>query len=111
MRRSLFAALLASLPLGCATTSTEKGFRDFPVDPAPALTASAPSPEIDALVARFYSDAGAADLSPEIEAALARAPGHAALHEIAGYQAILRADPHLAFEHFVRAAAAKNAVA
>src|SRR5215470_13726168 len=111
MRRALALALLASLSLGCATTSAEKSYRDLVFDPAPALTASSSSSEIDALVARFYGDAGSADLSGEIEAALARAPGHAALHEIAAYQAILRADPHLALQHFMRAAADKNAVA
>src|SRR5262245_52923912 len=111
MPRALTLALLASLSLGCATISTEKSYRDLAFEPAPALTASAPSSEVDTLVARFYGDAGSADLSGDIEAALARAPGHGALHEIAAYQAILRADPHLAFQHFLRAAADKNAVA
>ncbi len=102
MRRTHLVALLLALPaLGCATV--EKSFKDFTPEPPPALSAQAPSPEIDALVARFYGPGGADGKA--IADALARAPGSSALHEIAGYEALVRADRHAAFDHFLAAAA------
>jgi tetratricopeptide (TPR) repeat protein/transglutaminase-like putative cysteine protease len=106
MRRTLLA-LAVSLPaLGCA--SVEKSYRDFAPEPPPALSASAPSPEADALVARFYGPGGVDRRA--IADALARAPGHSGLHEIAGYEAWVRADAHEAFGHFLAAAADQNAI-
>jgi cellulose synthase operon protein C len=116
MRRTpLLASLLATLafsplsplsPAACA--SFEKSYRDLTPEPPPALAASAPSPAADALIARFY---GAGGVDPRsIAEALAREPGHSGLHEIAAFDALLRADKHAAFEHFLAAAADQNAV-
>jgi tetratricopeptide (TPR) repeat protein/transglutaminase-like putative cysteine protease len=109
MRRTHLLALLLSSPLlGCA--SFEKSYRDFTPEPPPAIVASAPSAEADALVARFYSkDPG--DAGRAAAEALARAPGHAGLHEIAAYDALVRGDPHAAFDHFLAAAADRSATA
>ena len=107
MRRPLLLALLLALPsLGCASFQS---YRDLTPEPSPALTASAASAEADALMARFYGADGAVG-AKEIAAARAAAPGHSGLAEIAGYEAVLRADPHQVFEHFLAAAADKNAV-
>lgn len=110
MRRLLLASLSCSflaLPLfGCASLPT---YRDLTPEPPPALAASAASPAADALIARFYGN-GAVPAN-EIAAALAAAPGHAGLHEIAGYAAVMRADAHEAFGHFLAAAADRNALA
>jgi tetratricopeptide (TPR) repeat protein len=107
MRRTALLALLLALPaLGCASFQS---YRDLTPEPAPALTASAASAEADALLARFYGADGAVD-PKALAAARAAAPGHSGLAEIAGYGAILRADPHDAFEHFLAAAADRSAL-
>ncbi|MFT3765320.1 MAG: transglutaminase domain-containing protein [Minicystis sp.] len=105
MRRAHLLALLLALPAaGCASFPS---YRDLAPEPPPALAASAPSAEADALITRFYGDGGAP--REAIAGALAAAPGHSGLHEIAGYAALLRADTHEAFGHFLAAAADRNA--
>ncbi|APR79891.1 Transglutaminase-like enzyme [Minicystis rosea] len=107
MRRASLLAFLLALPvLGCASFPS---YRDLSPEAPPPFAASASSAEADAVIARFYGDGGAS--SSEIARALAAAPGHAGVHEIAGYAALLRADAHEAFGHFLAAAADRNAVA
>jgi transglutaminase-like putative cysteine protease/tetratricopeptide (TPR) repeat protein len=107
MRRSHLLALLFALPaFGCASLPS---YRDLTPEPPLALSAAAAAPAADALVTRFYGDGTVDDKA--IAAALAAAPAHAGLHEIAGYAALLRADDHEAFNHFLAAAADKNALA
>jgi tetratricopeptide (TPR) repeat protein len=101
----LVVLALALAAGGCA--SLEKSYRDFALETPLSLTSSAPSAEVDALVARFYG-AGGVD-ARAIADALARAPTSPTLHEIAGYEALVRADAHAAFEHFLAAAADQNA--
>jgi tetratricopeptide (TPR) repeat protein/transglutaminase-like putative cysteine protease len=107
MRRASLLALLLALPaLGCATLPS---YRDLTPEPPPSLATAAPSAPAGALVARFYGD-GAVPRA-DLAAALAAAPGDPGLHEIAGYDALLRADDHEAFGHFLAAAADRGAVA
>ena len=110
MRRLHLAALLLTVPsLGCG--AVEKSYRDFTPEAPPALTATTASPEADALIARFYgASGGTAEGERAIADALTRAPGHSGLHEIAGYDAVVRADTHAAFQHFLAAAADKAAL-
>ncbi len=109
MRRSLLLALLVSLPTGgCAAIGPT--YRDFTPEPTPTLGASAPSPEAERTIASFYGkDSG--DVGASLAAAVARAPRHGGLREIAAYQALLEGDSHAAFTHFVNAAADRDAVA
>jgi tetratricopeptide (TPR) repeat protein len=107
MRRHARVLALAAFALGCA--SLEKSYKDFAPEQPVALTTSAPSPEVEALAARFYG-AGGVD-ARTIADALARAPQSSLLHEIAGYEALVRADEHAAFEHFLAAASDQTALA
>lgn len=109
MRRSLLLALLLALPAsGCA--AVDKSYRDFAADPTPTLAAGAASVEADALIGAFYGNGGG-DLGASLPAAIARAPRHGGLREIAAYQALLQGDAHAAFTHFLHAAADRDAVA
>jgi hypothetical protein len=110
MRRArLLAFLLALGSTGCATMGLTS-YRDVDPGPAPALTRSMPSPEADALVARFYAGADPAAMGAALAEAIQRAPDHPGLREAAGYEALLRGDERGAFEHFLRAAADLNAI-
>ncbi|MEP7120022.1 MAG: transglutaminase domain-containing protein [Byssovorax sp.] len=109
MRRSLLLVLLVSLPItGCA--AVDKSYRDFAAEPTPALAGGAASAEAPGLITAFYGKESA-DLAAALPAALARAPRHGGLREIAAYQALLEGDAHAAFTHFVHAAADRDAVA
>ena len=105
MRAHILSLLLALPALGCASFPS---YRDLSPEPPPALVASSPSPEADALIARFYGDRAVP--ASEIAAALAKNPAHSGLREIAGYAALLRADLHEAFGHFLSALADRNAL-
>jgi transglutaminase-like putative cysteine protease/tetratricopeptide (TPR) repeat protein len=99
LARSFALASLSVALAGCAG-----------VDVRPAadihVAASAPSPEVDAIVASFY---GGGALPPGFAAqladALAKNPRSGLLHEVAAYWAILHSDDHGAWEHFLLAAA------
>lgn len=109
MRRCLLFTLLFSLPLGgCA--AVDRSYRDFAAEPTPTLAGGVASVEAPALLTAFYGKDSAA-VAASLPAALARAPRHGGLREIAAYQALLEGDSHAAFTHFLHAAADRDAVA
>jgi tetratricopeptide (TPR) repeat protein len=109
MRRSLLLALLLSLPTGgCAAVGPT--YRDFAAEPTPTLGTARASVEAERMIAAFYGKDGG-DLGASLPAAVARAPRHGGLREIAAYQALLEGDSHGAFTHFLHAAADRDAVA
>ena len=69
------------------------------------VVASAPSPEVDALVATFFGGALPPDFDAQLSVALSKFPTSGALHEVAAYWALLQADDHASWEHFLLAAA------
>jgi tetratricopeptide (TPR) repeat protein/transglutaminase-like putative cysteine protease len=91
-RLHLFPCLVA-LVTACATAPAP-----------PPLAPSSPTPEVDALVAAFWSDAPPPDVRARAEALLQKHPGDARLHEVAGYAALLDADNAAASLHGLAAA-------
>jgi predicted Zn-dependent protease len=107
MRRILLVALLAASPT-LACSPLERGYRAYAPESPASLTASPASPAAEALIARFYGPVGADQAS--ITAALAAAPSHPGLHEIAAYAALVAGDRAAAFDHFLAAASDQGAV-
>jgi hypothetical protein len=86
MRRSLLLALLLALPAaGCA--GVDKSYRDFAAEPTPTLGAAGASVEAEGMITTFYGKDGG-DLGASLPAAVARAPRHGGLREIAAYRAL-----------------------
>ncbi len=89
---------LALLGAGCASTVS------LPVVDVP-IVASEPSPDVEAVVGRFFADGPASPtFANELRAALAQHASSGSLHEVAGYWALLRGDDHGAWEQFLLAA-------
>lgn len=110
LRSRVFGAALALSVAGCAAFGGDKGWSDYLPDMEVRLSSSGRSPEVDALVSKFYGDGDPAALAPAIASAIEKHPGNAALHEIAAYEAWLRGESHEAFVHFLRAAADRSAI-
>jgi tetratricopeptide (TPR) repeat protein len=104
--------LLGLAPItGCAATLAEQpAFSAYAPRTPARITSAAASKEADQVVESFYGP-GDSDRSAAIEAALRASPDHPGLHEIAGYQSILKGAPDTAFEHFYAAAADTGAPA
>ncbi len=100
-------------------------YRDFPAASPDAgggghagwrLTRSPEGPDVNTVVApilsAFYQGRFTpADLQRDLDAALSSYPDHPALHEVAAHLAVLQGDPHLAWLHFMKAAADVSAEA
>jgi tetratricopeptide (TPR) repeat protein len=81
-------------------------YRDYPATRVSLSTGGSGGPEVDELVELFFDGDGfdPAELDAVLEAALEAHPADAAVHEVAGHYAVLRADGDRAFDHFLAAA-------
>jgi cellulose synthase operon protein C len=96
------------LLLALVLSATLAGCGEINVRPAADIhvVTSPPSTEVDALVERFFGEgAQAPELEAELRSALLKYPTSGALHEVAAYSAVLAANDHAAWEHFLLAAA------
>jgi tetratricopeptide (TPR) repeat protein len=100
MRMGAFTCLAALwVASGCASAVPRPAI-EIPI------VASEPSAEVDAFAGRFFAEGPASpSFAKDLDAALGQHPASGALHEVAGYWALLQGDDHGAWQHFLVAAA------
>ena len=98
--RRLSGLVFALAGTGCASTTVSRPIADVPI------VASEPSADVDALVRRFFAEGPASPaFAAELQTGLTQHPASGALHEVAGYWALLRSDDHAAWQELLLAAA------
>jgi len=103
LRLVISSALLPALATDCAHGAPGGGREEERINGE--LVPDAEGPPVAALVTKFYDSAfSPTALATEVDAVLAQYPASSRAHEVAGYLAQLRGDPHASFMHFARAA-------
>jgi len=98
--RRLTCLLTVLLSAGCASSAPRLPAVEIPI------VSTEPSPDVDALVGRFFADGpSSATFGAELAESLRQHPTSGALHEVAAYWALLQGDDHAAWQGFLLAAA------